>query len=229
MDEEILETAKSICACGAEDEALLKRLCAASAQALERELREGVAPRGLRGRVHLRERMAGCRRADGRKARRGGGAVLPPRGRRDDRGQGRREQRTCRGAAAQRTAADGPVYGRRRLLLLRSEGMKSMIDQAFRRYGMTVTVEHGAETGETHGFVQPVTAVSGGEPFSVGPLGAADRRCWRYLGSAEVSVAQGDHILCEGKRYRVRRAESVKLGALVTHYWAVLDREEETA
>ena len=98
--------------------------------------------------------------------------------------------------------------------------MKSMIDQAFRRYGMTVTVEHGAETGETHGFVQPVT---------VGPLGAADRRCWRYLGSAEVSVAQGDHILCEGKRYRVRRAESVKLGALVTHYWAVLDREEETA
>ena len=61
------------------------------------------------------------------------------------------------------------------------------------------------------------------------PLGAADRRCWRYLGSAEVSVAQGDHILCEGKRYRVRRAESVKLGALVTHYWAVLDREEETA
>lgn len=77
--------------------------------------------------------------------------------------------------------------------------MKSMIDQAFRRYGMTVTVEHGAETGETHGFVQPVTAVSGGEPFSVGPLGAADRRCWRYLGSAEVSVAQGDHILCRGK------------------------------
>ena len=53
--------------------------------------------------------------------------------------------------------------------------MKSMIDQAFRRYGMTVTVEHGAETGETHGFVQPVTAVSGGEPFSVGPrrIGAA--------------------------------------------------------
>ena len=47
MDEEILETAKSICACGAEDEALLKRLCAASAQALERELREGVGAEEL--------------------------------------------------------------------------------------------------------------------------------------------------------------------------------------
>lgn len=48
MDEEILETAKSICACGAEDEALLKRLCAASAQALEaascaRALRRRIA------------------------------------------------------------------------------------------------------------------------------------------------------------------------------------------
>ena len=49
MDEEILETAKSICSCGAEDEALLKRLCAASAQALERELREGVAPEDCEG------------------------------------------------------------------------------------------------------------------------------------------------------------------------------------
>ena len=107
--------------------------------------------------------------------------------------------------------------------------MKSWTARASRRAGMPVGGGHGGETGETHGFVPPVGAVGGGEPFSVGPLGAADRRCWRYLGSAEVSVAQGDHILCEGKRYRVRRAESVKLGALVTHYWAVLDREEETA
>ena len=51
--------------------------------------------------------------------------------------------------------------------------MKSMIDQAFRRYGMTVTVEHGAETGETHGFVQPVTAGGGG---SRSPSGRWARR-----------------------------------------------------
>ncbi len=52
--------------------------------------------------------------------------------------------------------------------------MKSMIDQAFRRYGMTVTVEHGAETGETHGFVQPVTAVSGSGRWArrIGAAGA---------------------------------------------------------
>lgn len=105
--------------------------------------------------------------------------------------------------------------------------MKSMIDSAFRRYGCEVTVEHGESTGVTRGFVQPITAESGGEPFSVGALGASDRRCWRYLGCAEVRVEQGDHILCGGKRYRARRAEGVRLGEVVTHYWAVLDREED--
>lgn len=49
MDEEILKTAKSICACAEEDEALLKRLCAASAQALKKELRAGVSPESCEG------------------------------------------------------------------------------------------------------------------------------------------------------------------------------------
>lgn len=105
--------------------------------------------------------------------------------------------------------------------------MKSVIENAFARYGVPVTVEHGGERTETRGFVQPVTG-TGGEPFFVGSLGAGDERCWRYLGSAEVSVAQGDRMVCEGKRYRVRRAETVRAGALATHCWAVLDREEET-
>ena len=223
MDEEILETAKSICACGAEDEALLKRLCAASAQALERELREGVAPEDCEGAfICASAWLAAAALTD---ARLGGAEELSSLRAGDVTIEVRGGANSERAAALRRSA--------RQLMAPYTEGggffFCAVIDQAFRRYGMTVTVEHGAETGETHGFVQPVTAVSGGEPFSVGPLGAADRRCWRYLGSAEVSVAQGDHILCEGKRYRVRRAESVKLGALVTHYWAVLDREEETA
>lgn len=49
MEEEIFETAGSICACKAEDEALLRRLCTASAEALESELRAGVAPEDCEG------------------------------------------------------------------------------------------------------------------------------------------------------------------------------------
>lgn len=107
--------------------------------------------------------------------------------------------------------------------------MKSAIDHAFTRYGMTVTVEHGDEEAETRGFLQPITTESGGEPFTVDVLGANDTRCWRYLGCAAVRVEQGDHLRCEGKRYRVRRAEAVRAGDVVTHYWAVADREETTA
>lgn len=49
MDEEIFETARSICSYEQEDEALLKRLCAASAQALESELRAGIVPEDCEG------------------------------------------------------------------------------------------------------------------------------------------------------------------------------------
>lgn len=34
--------------------------------------------------------------------------------------------------------------------------MKSMIGQAFRRYGMTVTVEHGAETARRTASCSPL-------------------------------------------------------------------------
>lgn len=49
MDEEILKTAKSICACAEEDGPLLERLCAASARALRGSLRAGVSPEDCEG------------------------------------------------------------------------------------------------------------------------------------------------------------------------------------
>lgn len=106
--------------------------------------------------------------------------------------------------------------------------MKEMIERAFARYGAAVTVEHGGERVETHGFLQPLTRTDG-EPFYAGVLGAVDTRCWRYLGSSACPVEQGDHLLCAGKRYRVRRAERVCAGGIVTHYRAVADREEDEA
>lgn len=103
--------------------------------------------------------------------------------------------------------------------------MMRTIAHAFRRYGAEVTVEHEGESVQTHGFLQPL-AQTEGEPFTVGVLGAVDTRGWRYLGSADCPVAQGDRLVCAGKRYRVRRAERVCVGELVTHYRAVADREE---
>lgn len=109
---------------------------------------------------------------------------------------------------------------------MRSEGIERTIAHAFARYGMAVTVEHGEERTESRGFLQPL-AQTEGEPFTVGSLGAVDTRSWRYLGSADCPVVQGDRLACAGKRYRVRRAERVYMGERVTHYRAVADREED--
>ncbi len=80
MDERSLRRRRASAPAARRDEALLKRLCAASAQALERELREGrCAGRDCEGRVHLRERMAGGRRADGRKGSAGRRSCPPSR------------------------------------------------------------------------------------------------------------------------------------------------------
>lgn len=109
---------------------------------------------------------------------------------------------------------------------MRSERLIATIEHAFARYGAAVTVEHGEESRETRGFLQPISRTEG-EPFYAGSAGALDTRCWRYLGRADCPVVQGDHLVCGGKRYRVRRAERVCVGEYATHYRAVADREEE--
>ena len=92
--------------------------------------------------------------------------------------------------------------------------MTELIRQAFERFGADVCVEHAGQSVCTRAF-------------SVGPLGAADRRCWRYLGLSRAEM--GDVIVHDGVRYAVRRAAPVYAGGEVAYYWAVLHIEEETA
>ena len=105
--------------------------------------------------------------------------------------------------------------------------MKGLLSEAFERYGMTAFVTHGEETAETKAFVQPMKRESGGEPFSVAPLGAVSEQCWRYLGPAEATVAMGDRVRCGGRNYMVRAAAPFRAGGEVVYYHAVLREEEE--
>ena len=50
--------------------------------------------------------------------------------------------------------------------------MTELIRQAFERFGADVCVEHAGQSVCTRAFVQPLTAESNREPFSVAPLGA---------------------------------------------------------
>ena len=105
--------------------------------------------------------------------------------------------------------------------------MRGLIGEGIARYGAAVTVEHEGEAAQGLAFVQPLRKETRKEPFSVGPLGAVEERCWRYLGQAELPLQGGDRVIFEGKSYEVRRAEAVYIGAAVSHYWAILDREEK--
>lgn len=105
--------------------------------------------------------------------------------------------------------------------------MTERIYEAFERYGMTVCVEHAGASVQTKAFVQPLTTETNDAPFSMAPLGAADVRCWRYLGRA--CAEMGDRVIQGGVRYTVRRAAPVYIGDEIAYYWAVLHIGEETA
>lgn len=107
--------------------------------------------------------------------------------------------------------------------------MKRLLSEAFERYGMTAVVTHGEETAETKAFVQPIKRESGGEPFSVAPLGAVSEQCWRYLGPANVEIAMGDFVQYGEKRYVVRAAGPFYVGEEIAYYWAMLHPKEEEA
>ena len=53
--------------------------------------------------------------------------------------------------------------------------MTELIRQAFERFGADVCVEHAGQSVCTRAFVQPLTAESNREPFSVAPRRARIR------------------------------------------------------
>ena len=101
-----------------------------------------------------------------------------------------------------------------------------MIESTFERFGAPCEIVRGEEIYAVRAFIQPVTKETWDEPFSVGVLGARDERIHRYLGQAAVEVREDDTVCCGGERYRVRRAAAVTAGDEITHWWAVLAKED---
>ena len=107
--------------------------------------------------------------------------------------------------------------------------MKKALNEAFACCGMSVSVLHGGKVTQTKAFLQLVKKENGDEPFSVTALGAADERCWRYLGPADVAIAMGDEVQHGEKRYVVRAAGPFFVGEEIAYYWAMLHPKEEEA
>lgn len=104
--------------------------------------------------------------------------------------------------------------------------VRSMVEKAFRGFGAEAVVVHRGVEKASRGFLQPITKETLEEPFHVGVLGAAEERCWRWLGAADCAIEQGDGLVFNGERFCAVRAEAVYIGGEVSHYEAVLRREE---
>jgi len=105
--------------------------------------------------------------------------------------------------------------------------MTKGIARAIARYGLAVTVEHGGTQTGSRALLQPIRRERTEEPFEPTPLGAAERRAWRYLGAADTPIAQGDRVRCGERSFRARRAEAVCAGREIAYHWAVLLPEED--
>jgi hypothetical protein len=103
--------------------------------------------------------------------------------------------------------------------------MIAAVQAAFSRYGRAVQIVKEDTAVESVGFLQRIGFSSDDEPLHSGPLGTVDTRCWLYLGTADVPVDTGDHILCDGLRYIVRDAAPVFVGPHISHYRAVVRME----
>lgn len=104
--------------------------------------------------------------------------------------------------------------------------MTRWVETILARYGQETALERGDGTEETvRAFLQPVRErdEDGPEPS---PIGGLDGRLWLYLGKAPVRT--GDHVSWKGRRFRVRSGRPHYIGAELSHWRAVLERERET-
>lgn len=104
--------------------------------------------------------------------------------------------------------------------------MKKSVDRALRRFGAPVWVDHRGTETESWAFLQQLNTEKGGEPFSVGLLGAADEQRWRYLGAADAPVEMGDRVRWGTRCFVARQAAGVYLGGTLLYYRAILQEEE---
>lgn len=103
--------------------------------------------------------------------------------------------------------------------------MEHWFEEILTRYGQTVTVERGTEAIQVQAFFQPVVEKQEAEPYTVTALGSVDDRLWLYLGKQ--AVENGDTVIWNDRKFRVRSSRPYYVGQILSHWWAMLEAERE--
>lgn len=104
--------------------------------------------------------------------------------------------------------------------------MTRWLEDIMTRYGQTVTVERDGAAETVQAFIQPLSERNETLPEAQSPLGWTDGRLWLYLGRAAAEA--GNAVAWNGMRFRVRSGRPFFIGAALSHWRAILEREKET-
>lgn len=96
------------------------------------------------------------------------------------------------------------------------------------RYGQDVRVYTcGVPEGKAlRAFVQPMRD-RGTEQSVPSPLGQVKQDRFLYLGPPEPALDEDSRLEVGGERWRVRAAQPIYVGGVLTHWWAVLTRRAQ--
>ena len=109
--------------------------------------------------------------------------------------------------------------------------MTGVLQGLLDRYGQSVTVRSGTtqETAAGRAFLQPILdRREDWKQRRPSPLGLARKDRFLYLGEPDLPLSMGDKVTCLGVDYEVQAAQAIRVGEMLTHWWAVLrmrDRE----
>lgn len=100
--------------------------------------------------------------------------------------------------------------------------MKKIIDRILRDYGTQLFLVRGESKTPVRAFLQPVTSKSWQNVQHIYQTqGRIPRGQYLYLGPAEADILQADHLELDGRRYEVRRADTILLGDQPLYVWGL--------
>lgn len=105
--------------------------------------------------------------------------------------------------------------------------MKALFSALLHDWAQPVSILTDSGRTDIRAFVQPVRTASQHEK-KAHPLGLLSPGQAVYIGPADTPIADAA-ILCAGVTWRVRRTETILVGAEQLYTWGVLTREGEEA
>ena len=105
--------------------------------------------------------------------------------------------------------------------------MRELLEKMMNRYGISLSVTIGKETWNIRGIFQPVFSKSRqSKERSYSALGTAPKGQYLLIAPAEPTMFMGCGLAAKGKRYRLRRVDTVYHQDKPVYQWCLCEETE---